>query len=223
MQRVKTGIPGLDEIINGGIPEGQTVLVSGSAGAGKTILASNYIYNGAKKFSDPCIYLSFEEAPESIRRNALAFGWDFAPLEKDEKISFVKYDPYHVVDDVVNNLGGEIREIGAKRVVVDSISALSCYIKEEAELRRLVFNLSQVLEKLECTALLLSEIIPGSRKLSRYGVAEFVSDGVIVLYHNRRDSSFTREMQVWKMRGTRHSEKYHPFSITNSGISVDPR
>jgi len=174
---------------------------------------------GAKKYKEPTVYLSFEETPESIRKNALNFGWDFGPMEKEEKFSFVKYDPYHV-DEVPNILQGKIREIQAKRVVIDSISSLSFYVREESDFRRLVFNISQVLEKMECTAMLISEIVPGSLSLSRNGVEEFIVDGVIVLYYKRVDSSFSRAIQIWKMRGSNHSEKLHPYKISSRGIEV---
>jgi len=222
MDRIKTGVPGLDEIMSGGIPQGQTVLLSGTAGTGKTILASEFIYMGAKKYKEPGVYLSFEEAPESIKKNSLNFGWDFSPLEKDGIFSFVKYDPYHV-DDIVNHLEGRIREISAKRVVVDSVSALSFYLREDANFRRMLFNLSNVLEKLDCTSILISEILPGSTGLSRHGLAEFVADAAVVLYYNRVDASFSRAIQVWKMRGSSHSERLHPYKITESGITVYPK
>jgi KaiC/GvpD/RAD55 family RecA-like ATPase len=219
MERVKTGIPGLDKIMHGGIPEGHTVLLSGTAGTGKTILASQFVYMGAKKYKEPCVYLSFEETPDSIKRNAINFGWDFGPLEKDEVFSFLKYDPYHV-DEIVNHLEGKIREISAKRVVVDSISALSFYLREDTNFRRMLFHLSSMLEKLNCTAVLVSEIVPGSLGLSRHGLAEFVSDSAVVLYYNWVDTAFVRAIQVWKMRGSSHSERLHPYKITESGITV---
>ena len=221
MERIKTGVPGLDEIMHGGIPQGQTVLLSGTAGTGKTILASQFVYMGAKKYKEPGVYLSFEESPESIKKNAMNFGWDFGPLEKEGTFSFVKYDPYHV-DDIVNHLEGKIREISAKRVVVDSISALSFYLREDVNFRRMLFNLSGVLGKLECTSLLLSEIVPGTQGLSRHGLAEFVSDAAVILYYNWVDSSFVRAVQVWKMRGTGHSERLHPYKITEKGMVIYP-
>jgi KaiC/GvpD/RAD55 family RecA-like ATPase len=222
MERVKTGIPGLDEIMHGGMPESQTMLLSGTAGTGKTILASQYVYMGAKKYKEPCVYLSFEEAPESIKRNALNFGWDFGPLEKSGIFSFVKYDPYHV-DDIVTHLEGKIREISAKRVVVDSISALSFYLREDSNFRRTLFNLSSVLEKLNCTSIMISEVLPGSPGLSRHGLAEFVADAAVILYYSRVDASFSRAIQVWKLRGSSHSERLHPYKITDNGIMVYPK
>lgn len=222
MERVKTGIPGLDEIMHGGIPAGQSVLLSGTAGTGKTILASQFLYVGAKKYKEKGVYLSFEEPSESIKKNALNFGWDLTPLEKDEMMSFVKYDPYHV-DDVVNHLEAKVREMSAKRVVIDSLSALGFYLREDTNFRRMLFNLYAVLQKLDCTTVMLSEVLPKSESISRNGVEEFVSDSVILLYYSRVDSSFSRAVQVWKMRGSSHSERLHPYKITNAGIVVYPK
>jgi KaiC/GvpD/RAD55 family RecA-like ATPase len=222
VERVKTGIPGLDEIMHGGVPPGQTVLVSGTAGSGKTILASQFLYAGATKYKENGVYLSFEEPPDSIRKNSMNFGWDIGALERQEKLAFVKYDPYHV-DDVVNHLEGKIREMAAKRVVIDSVTALSFYLREDMNFRRMLFNLYAVLQKLDCTTFMLSEVPPGSTYLSRHSVAEFVSDSVIVLYYARVASSFTRAVQVWKMRGSSHSERLHPYKITDQGIVVYPK
>lgn len=221
-QRIKTGIPGLDEIMHGGIPQGQTVLIAGTAGTGKTILSSQYIFMGATTYKEPSVYLSFEESPESIKKNALNFGMDFGPLEKSGIFSFVKYDPYHA-DDISTHLEGKIRDIGAKRVVIDSVSALNFYLREDTNFRRMLFSLSSVLQKLNCTTFLISEILPESPGLSRSGVAEFVADSAIVLYYKRVDSAFSRAIQVWKMRGSSHSERLHPYKITDKGIVVFPK
>jgi KaiC/GvpD/RAD55 family RecA-like ATPase len=219
-ERVKTGIEGLDEIMNGGIPRGQLVLLSGTCGTGKTTICSQYIYNGLTKFKENGIYLSFEEMPQSIKNNVKQFGFDFEKFEKEGKFSFIKYDPYHV-EEVFDILETAIRETKAQRVVIDSVSALGIHVRDKAELRRMIFNLSVTLRKLGCTALMVSEIVPGSTgKISRYGVEEFVTDSVVVLYYERNEFSFSRAMQVWKMSGSDHSKKLHPYKITDKGVSV---
>ncbi|MBN1896848.1 MAG: AAA family ATPase [Candidatus Aenigmarchaeota archaeon] len=217
--RVKTGIPGLDEITNGGIPEGHTVLISGTAGTGKTILCSQYLYQGVTRYKEPGVYLSFEESTESIKRNALNFGMDFAALEASKKFRFVTYDPYHI-DDIGTHLESTIREIGAKRVAIDSISALNFYMREGTNFRRVLLNISNALKKMKCTTFLISEIVAGTQGLSRNGLEEFIADAALVLYYNRIDSSFSRAIQVWKMRGTSHSESLHPYKITKEGINI---
>ena len=169
------------------------------------------------------MYLSFEEPKECIKENVKQFGFDLDRLEKMGKFSFIKYDPFHI-EDVFNILESTIREINAKRVVVDSVSALGLHVKDDAELRRMIFNLSFILRKLDCTSLLVSEIVSGSGKgrISRYGVEEFVADSVIVLYYERLESAFFRAIQVWKVRGSAHSERLHPYRIGEKGIIVYP-
>jgi KaiC/GvpD/RAD55 family RecA-like ATPase len=221
MEKIKSGIPGLDEIMNGGIPKNQLTLLTGTSGTGKTILCSQYVYDGAKKFNEPGVYLSFEEPIRSIKENAKTFGWDFKELEKAKKFSFLRYDPYHI-EDVFDLLESEIRMLNASRVVIDSISALGLHIKDKTELRRMIFNLSTILRKLDCTVMMTSEIVPGSTGISRYGVEEFVADSVIVLYYERVQSTFLRAIQVWKLRGSDHSKKLHPYKIDSNGITVYP-
>ena len=218
IERVKTGVPGLDEIMNGGIPKDQIILIAGTSGTGKTTLCMQYCYEGTLH-DENAVFLSLEEPVEFIKNSAKLFGWDFEKLERTKKIAFVIYDPYRI-EDIFDILDSKIREINAKRVVVDSISALGIHIRDQAELRSMIFNLSTILRKLDCTALLVSEIVPGTPGISRYGVEEFVVDGVIVLYYERIQSSFVRAIQIWKLRGSSHSMKIHPYNITSSGINV---
>lgn len=220
MDRIKTGVPGLDKILHGGIPEQQLILLTGTSGTGKTIMCNQFIWSGAKKFNQNGVYLSFEEHPEFTMENMKQFGWDMKSLEKAGKISYIRYDPYKI-EDAFDILESTIRETDAKRVVVDSISALGLYVRDKAELRRMIYNLSLILRKLGCTSVITSEIVHGSEpRLSRYGVEEFVADGVVVLYYERIESVFNRSIQVWKLRGSTHSEKLHPYDITSNGIRV---
>ncbi|MBM3303609.1 MAG: hypothetical protein FJY76_00800 [Candidatus Aenigmarchaeota archaeon] len=221
MKRVKTGIAGLDDILGGGIPQNQLLLITGTSGTGKTIMCSQFLWNGVKKFGEAGVYLSFEEPADAIRENMKEFGWDFGEMEKAGRLAFIKYDPFRI-DEVFNILDSTIREIGATRVVVDSISALGLHVRDKSELRRMIYNLSILLRKLNCTSLIVSEIVHGTEpKLSRYGVEEFVADSVIVLYYERIESVFNRAIQVWKLRGSEHSERLHPYLIDGSkGIVV---
>jgi len=221
MERIKTGITGLDEIMQGGIPRGQIALITGTSGTGKTILCSQYLYNGITKFKENGVFLSLEEPTSSIKDNMKSFGMDMEPFEKPGQITFLKYDPYHI-EDVFDILESTIRQNRVQRVVVDSISALGLHVKDSSELRRMIFGLSDSLRRLNCTAILTSEMVYGSSGISRYGVEEFVADSVIVLYYERIQSTFSRAIQVWKMRGSSHSQKLHPYIITGKGIAVSP-
>lgn len=220
-ERVPVGIPGFDELVFGGLIVGSPTLVTGTAGTGKTIFGSQFIYNGAKA-GEPGVYVSFEEPPENIKANMKKFGMDFEPLEKAGKIAFTRYDPYHV-EDVYEHIEATVKKIGAKRIVIDSMAALGLYVRDPAELRRMIFNISILLRKLNCTAILTTEMLPGSHSLSRFGVEEFVSDAIIVLYYTRIESQFARSIAIWKMRGSEHSNKIHPYKITGEGLVIYPK
>lgn len=206
--------------MKGGIPRNQLVLLTGTAGTGKTILCSQYIHQGVTKYKENAVYLTLEEPPEFITENVQAFGWDFRQLEKTGKFAFMRYDPYRA-EDIIEILESTIRQVKAQRVVIDSISALGLHIRDQEELRRMIFNLALALRKLDCTAIMVSEIVHGSPGLSRYGVEEFVADSVIALYYERIQSQFSRSLQVWKLRGSMHSEMLHPYDITHRGITVN--
>ncbi|RLI98555.1 MAG: KaiC domain-containing protein [Candidatus Aenigmatarchaeota archaeon] len=221
MERVKSGVPGLDEILNGGVPKNQLILITGTSGTGKTILGTQFLYSGAKDFNENSVFLSFEEPSDLIKENCKQFGWNIDSLEKQGKFAFIRYDPYRI-EDVFDILESTIREVGASRVLIDSISALGLYVRDKTELRSMIYNLSRILRKLNCTAMIVSEIVHGTEpRISRYGVEEFVSDSVIVMYYERIDSVFNRAMQVWKLRGSSHSQKLHPYNISKKGIFVD--
>lgn len=221
-ERVQTGIEGMDELMHGGLKPGSLTLLTGTTGTGKTIFSTQFIYNGALKYNQPGVYVSFEEPAENIKKDSLDFGIDFSKLEKMNKVLFVRYDPYHI-EDVYELIETNIKKIGAQRVVIDSISALGLYVRDIPELRRMIFNISLLLRKMNCTSILTSEILPLQKSLSRFGVEEFVTDGIIVLYYLRADSQFSRSLTVWKMRGSQHSNKLHPYSITNKGVVVYPK
>ncbi|MCK5023967.1 MAG: circadian clock protein KaiC, partial [Candidatus Aenigmarchaeota archaeon] len=117
-------------------------------------------------------------------------------------------------------LENSVRDMNAQRVVIDSVSALGIHVREKSELRRMISNLSTILRKLGCTALLVSEIVPGTKGISRYGVEEFVTDSVMVMYYERNEFAFNRAIQIWKMSGTNHSQKLHPYKITEKGLVI---
>ncbi|MFZ3077532.1 MAG: ATPase domain-containing protein [Candidatus Aenigmatarchaeota archaeon] len=220
-ERIKTGVEGLDELISGGLPEGSLTLLTGTCGTGKTLISSQFIYYGAVS-GENAVYVSFEETPENIKSNAKLFGWNFDELEKKGKVLFVKYDPYHA-EDIIEMLENSIRKINAKRVVIDSISALGLYVRDIPEIRKIIFGLSTMLHRLGCTTLMISEVLAEQKDLSRFSVEEFVADGVIVLYYLRTNSQFSRSLTVWKLRGSDHSQKLHPYKITHKGIVVYPK
>lgn len=222
-KRVKTNIPGLDDITGGGFLSSDLVLLTGSAGTGKTIMSCQYLYNSIRFQNTPSIFVSFEERPEDIKSHMANFGWYFDKYEDENMIIFVKYDPLHI-EDIYGLIENNIHEIGAQRVVIDSITGLGLNIKSSSDLRSTIFNVGRMLKRSGCTSILTSEIPTGKPlQLSTFGVEEHVADNVIVLYRVPRETSFTKAVHIWKMRGSQHSEKIHPYTITEKGIIIYPK
>ena len=222
MKRVPSGIPGLDELIEGGFPEGSSIAVSGTAGTGKSIFCLEYLYNGAKNFKEPSVYVTLEEGPHNLWWNMQRFHWNFLPLQKDNKIQILKFDPRPDDTDMdaqLSKIVEKAHEMGAKRLVVDSITALMFWTERSERVRYSVYNLIDQLRSINCTTVLTCETTGGKSNISRFGVEEFLTDGVIQLFFNPPN----RAAFIRKMRGTDHSKKIHPFAIDENGVSIDPR
>lgn len=220
-ERMKFGVVGMDDLTGGGLIPGNLYLLTGTTGTGKTITCSQFLHHGAKN-GETGVYISFEESPENIKKNLAKLGIDFEKFEKENKILFVKYDSSYT-GDITELIESNVRKIKAKRVVIDSISSMGMYMKDDSELRKLILDISSLLQKLECTSIIISEIPPLQNTLSRYGVEEFVADGIIIFYYLRTESQYSRSVTVWKMRGSKHSNKLHPYEITDKGIVIYPK
>lgn len=221
VERVPTGLPGLDDLIEGGLPEGSISLVSGGAGCGKTIFTSQFLWHGLEN-GETCRFISLEEASEDIKADAQVFGWDFEKYEEDDKykISYIKPTAgERGFMDKVNELAAEDE---VTRLVIDSVSImLGSYGGGESEKRDNMYRLLRHVKRSGATTLLTSEIRETEGDaLSRYGVAEFVADGVIVLYYSNVGEQTFRNLEVRKMRKTAHTPGSYPFKITDDGIQV---
>ena len=230
LERIKTGIPGLDELLGGGFPKGKVVMVSGPSGSGKTILAAQFINQGIKN-NEGCVYITLEESKEKLLDNLLEIGIDFTQLEKKNKLRIiggpvgrVKYFKEKTkanIYDIADEIKDVIMEIGAKRVVLDSVNLFTMLFETNLERRKAMADLVSVLGSLDCTALLTCEVKEGSpRMISWHGFEEFVVDGVVVLYRLPFGNKYERAISVVKMRGVNHSQKVVSMSITKKGIEV---
>lgn len=222
--RVPTGIPGFDGLIEGGLERNGVILIGGDSGAGKTIFCLQYLYNGITKYNEPGVFLSFAEPREAIIAHGRRFGWDFEKLEKEKKFVFIRYEP-HEVANIVKEGGGLIRDtiddIGARRIVVDSVTAYSMFFKTSYEASESLLSLFELVRGWHCTTLLISEELVSLEK-ARTDRTEFLADGIIYLYHFRRGDVRTRAVEVLKMRDTNITEKLCPFRIVEDGLVVFP-
>jgi circadian clock protein KaiC len=230
MPNIKTGIEELDDMLNGGIPKGRVVLISGSSGTGKTTLGMQFIYNGVKKFKEPGIFITLEQGKEKILEDMKSVGMDLESLGGDFKIIggqiaeilYYKDKTKAKIGDFIAEVEEIIKTSGAKRVVIDSVNLLLMLFETDEERRKALLSLSKILSKNNCTALLTCEVRENTFDLSWYGFEEFVADGVITLYNLKQEAVFHQGIAVRKMRGTNHSKNIFPYKITKEGIKIYP-
>ncbi len=221
---VKTGLPELDTILRGGVPRGSPMLLTGEAGTGKSTLGMQYLYYGAAKYGDRGVYFTYEETPAQLEANAAGFGWDFTDLERRGMLK-IHYTPLPEVnaDEELIRMDAAIRQLGARRAIVDSLTMLAQRIGDPSEIRRFVYQLSAMLKSNDCTALITTDPPVGSQQISRFGVEESIIDGVIVLKTVREKKGRQRYLEVYKLRGVNHSTGDHLMKITPRGIQLFPR
>ena len=222
VEKITTGIGGLDVLLEGGIPVNHTVLLAGTSGSGKSIFSMQFLLEGAEK-GEPGLYLTFEEDEASVLKVHEEFSWNLKKHIKSDKMRIIRYDPYRF-QDIMDIISSNIKQMGAKRLVIDSVSAIGLYIQDVREIRKTLVDIQTLAKSTGCTVLIITESPSDNpKRLSRFDVEEFVADGIIVLYYTAVSNEYTRGVFVWKMRGTNHSRKVHPFKITSAGITVYPK
>jgi len=224
-----TGIEGFDELTLGGLPAGRPTLVCGSAGCGKTLFAATFLIQGARQFDEPGVFVTFEERPEDIIDNvaSLGFGLDELIAERKVNIEHIAFEPGEMaeigdydLEALFLRLDLAIDEIGAKRVVLDTIETLFSAFSNPAILRAEIRRLFDWLKAKGVTALITGE--RGDGTLTRQGLEEYVSDCVILLDHRVENQISTRRLRIVKYRGTAHGTNEYPFLIDEDGFSVLP-
>ncbi|MDX6665691.1 MAG: circadian clock protein KaiC [Solirubrobacteraceae bacterium] len=229
LAKAPTGIGGLDEVTGGGVPRGRPTLVCGPAGCGKTLLAMEFLVRGITDHDEPGVFVAFEESAKDLVANVVSLGFDLAQYEADGKliIDHVNLDDGALedtgewdLDGLFLRLGAAIDEIGAKRVVIDTIEVLFGAFSNTAVLRTELRRLFGWLKDRGVTAVITGE--RGDGTLTRHGIEEYVSDCVIVLDHRVTEQASTRRLRILKYRGTLHGTNEYPFLIGETGISVLP-
>src|SRR5687767_10186491 len=229
LQKVPTGIHGLDEITNGGLPKGRPTLVCGAAGCGKTLLAAEFLIRGATQFGEPGVFMMFEESASELTENVRSLGFDLDKLQRQRKIAldFVHIERSEIEETGEYDLEGlfirlqhVVDRIGAKRVVLDTVEALFAGIPNQGVLRAELRRLFRWLKDRRLTAVITGE--RGDQTLTRFGLEEYVADCVILLDHRIDDQVSTRRLRVVKYRGSAHGTNEYPFVIGANGLSVVP-
>ncbi|MFQ5800420.1 MAG: ATPase domain-containing protein [Candidatus Hydrothermarchaeales archaeon] len=234
--RAATGIKGLDNILEGGVPTNSTILVTGGPGSGKTIMCLQFLLYGVEH-GEPGVFISMDERPDDLRREALKFGWDLTKYEKEGQLVIVDVsyprsglpsnEEYQLempftLDTIVRKVYEIISDIDAKRVVIDSLPAFGLHFEDEAEVRIAIHRLNNLLLSSGCTSIITSEIIPGNEGISRFGVEEFIARGIILMEIYREGKEFKRAITILKMRETDYELRRFGFRIDKEGIEVLP-
>jgi KaiC/GvpD/RAD55 family RecA-like ATPase len=221
IERVVSGVKGLDELTRGGFPKWSTILVSGTPGTGKTILSIQFLVNGAIQQNEKGVYISMEEDVNRIKKYMhAAFGWELDELEKKKKVLFIKSELYDF-EAFKNLIETNVEKIGAERIVIDPLTVISLFFERPLEIRRSLIDLDKLLKRLCCTTLLTCEIPEGSNAISSFGIEEFIADGIIVLSYY--PGVKPRGITIRKMRATDHDTDIHPFEIkSKKGIVIYP-
>ena len=227
-ERVKTGIYGLDELIEGGLPKDSITLVSGNSGTGKTTLSLQYLYNGIKDYNEPGIYIGLSENINRILLAAQRFHMDLEQFSKDDKLIFSDIPALEIAEitKIIKSVDQKY-----KRLVIDPISALTFKYEADVTMREKIRELVELIREKQITALITTELIENSNNISRFG-EEFLCDNAIVLYYFREGARRFRGIEIRKARLTNHSEMIHLYKINSqkesdsgipSGIQVFPK
>jgi circadian clock protein KaiC len=224
-----TGIGGLDEVTQGGLPRGRPTLLCGSAGCGKTLFAMTFLYNGAVEYGEPGVFLAFEEQPEDLIKNVGSLNYDIEKLIAEKKLAIdhvelertkIAESGEYDLEGLFIRLGYAIDSIGAKRVVIDTIETLFSGLEDEHLLRAELRRLFEWLKEKGVTAIITAE--RGEGTLTRYGLEEYVADCVILLDNRVHDQLSTRRLRIVKYRGSAHGTNEYPFLLDEQGITVMP-
>ena len=246
MNKIKTGIEGLDKALQGGIPEGNIVLISGGAGTGKSTLCLQILVNSAKS-GEKSLYISTEQTREEIGRMAENFGWNLNDLEKKNLFEMHYFDTLGGSANLLRDMKAIITKFKPKRIVIDSLTTLTdgllvSDLSEQKEFsvvqvaeslnpvprsdklvtKALLYALIKALKKFKITTIMTTELFQEDKQLSADGVSEFIADGIIVLFSLGIAGSNSEALRVAKMRYTDHLKSYLPFSITDKGVDINP-
>ncbi len=229
LRKERTGISGFDEITRGGLPSGRTSLICGSAGAGKTLFAMEFLVRGATLYDEPGVFMSFEESDQELTENVASLGFNLNELIANKKLVLdyvfveraeIEETGEYNLEGLFLRLGHAIDSVGAKRVVLDTLEVLFSALHNETIIRAELRRLFRWLKEKDVTAVITCE--RGEGTLTRYGLEEYVADCVILLDNRVENQISTRRMRIIKYRGTSHGTNEYPFLIDEKGFSVLP-
>jgi len=232
--KVKTGIPGLDSIISGGLKKDRSVIISGPPGSGKTTFGLQFLYSGAKDFDEPGVYVTLSQNIDEIKNDCKSFGWDFDDLINKDKILMIDARPFKIQDELIGRddslyrgeqipfehltklLLSSIKRVEAKRVVIDSITILAMQYSDKFYMRQGLQGMIQALENYGVTSLIISEYSENNEIPLEW----FVTSGIIQMDSQVIENTIRQTIQIKKLRGVEHSEQIHPIILGSDGLHI---
>jgi circadian clock protein KaiC len=231
--KIRTGIPGFDLIVDGGLKEGKTIVLSGESGSGKSTFGMQFLHNGALDFEEPGIFVTLTQSPQELISDFRGYGWDIEKLINEEKILIVDARPFKMNDETFSSTDllydtepfpfthltqlilQAIKKIKAKRLVVDSLSVLSIQYANQFNTRQGIQKMIHALDEKKCTSIFISENLD-----SRTPPEWYAASGIVILNHVQKTNTMERSIQVIKMRGVKHSEQTYPIRFNENGYNV---
>lgn len=222
-ERVSLGIAGLDKMLYGGVLASSISMLQGAPGTGKTTVGMQFLYEGARRQGEPGLLVTFEHFPHTLYRDALTHGWDLRELEQEGVLRVVFTSPKVFLSSLQSPespISTAIRDMGVKRIVIDSVTHLQSLSQDPVELRTYYNYLINGLRRESITALLLSEDSGPDFVRSDRGRLAYMVDAVILLRYVEIDSVMQRAVAVLKTRGSNHDKSIRRFEIQQGGIEV---
>lgn len=232
MMKIKTGIAGLDDMLGGGLIEGRPYLIAGGPGAGKTILAMQFLIDGTKN-REKGLYISLEESAEQLRADMATFGWNLDLIkivDTTQELSLDKWmirsssvvsKPEFTLPNLVEVIKEKLDMYAPKRIVIDSITSVRLLYENKSDMRREILSLMNFLSKSDCTSLITSET-GTDYETTRILMEEFLASGVIKLHTIERRGEIINAISIEKIRGSDFDKHLRPMKISNEGIVVFP-
>ncbi|MFH0829921.1 MAG: ATPase domain-containing protein [Candidatus Aenigmatarchaeota archaeon] len=218
LQRVTTGITGLDKLLEGGLVKGSTVLLAGGPGTGKTIFCAQFLMEGLKR-GEKCLYITLEESPEDIIDDCMRFGWDLSKYLANCQLKIEFKDPLEMVD-VKREFLDNLCRLKMDRVVIDSTSVMGLYFKNPSDIRKNLYQTLQAIKRSGATTVVTAEAPEEGKTITRFGVEEYVTDGVITMHFVGFGGASYHSLQIRKMRRTDHGKDIYPMFINRNGIEI---
>ena len=220
-EKLATGVSGLDQMMEGGVPAGSSTLIAGGTGTGKTTLSLHFLMEGAKR-EEPGLLVSFQEPPDQLKMIAKCFSWDIEKEIAEKKLFIFYTSPVELdLDQHAFLVKEKIEEMGIKRVVVDSLMDIELAAFSDVHFRDHIYSLVNFFKSQGVTSVLTNELteVFGGARFSDYGIS-FIVDNLILLGYKKEESSIKREITLLKMRGSGHKRGVNEFEITNEGVVI---